>query len=98
MQLQLGDDEERSVALSRRLGAMERDGQVVRNRRGGYCVVNTRDLVAGRVLGPADGFGFMRPDEGGDDLFLSARQMKQLWHGDRIVVRVTGIDHRGRRI
>ena len=96
-ELQLSEDEERSVALSRRLGAMERDGQVVRNRRGGYCVVNTRDLVAGRVIGHADGFGFMRPDEGGDDLFLSARQMKQLWHGDRIVARVTGIDHRGRR-
>jgi ribonuclease R len=85
------------VALSRRTGAMERDGQVVRNRKGGFCVVNTRDLIAGRVIAHPDGFGFLKPDEGGDDLFLLPRQMKQLWHGDRIVVRVTGVDHRGRR-
>ncbi len=90
-------DEEPREALSRRLRAMERDGQVVRNRRDGYCVVNTLDLVAGRVIGHPDGFGFLKPDEGGDDLFLSARQMKPLWHGDRIVARVTGLDNRGRR-
>jgi ribonuclease R len=90
-------EEQDLVALSRRTGAMERDGQVVRNRKGGYCVVNTRDLIAGRVIAHPDGFGFLKPDEGGDDLFLLPRQMKQLWHGDRIVVRVTGVDQRGRR-
>jgi ribonuclease R len=94
--LELTDEEQRE-ALFRRLTAMERDGQLVRNRRGGYCVVNTLDLVAGRVIAHPDGFGFLKPDEGGQDLFLSARQMKPLWHGDRIVARVTGIDHRGRR-
>ena len=94
--LELTEEEQRE-ALFRRLTAMERDGQVVRNRRGGYCVVNTLDLVAGRVIAHPDGFGFLKPDEGGDDLFLSARQMKPLWHGDRIVARVTGLDHRGRR-
>ena len=85
------------VALSRRVNAMERDGQLVCNRKGGYCLVNTRDLVAGRVIGHPDGFGFLKPDEVGEDLFLSPRQMKRLWHGDRIVARVTGMDHRGRR-
>ncbi len=90
-------DDERHEALSRRLGAMARDGQVVRNRRGGYCVVNHEDLVHGRVIGHPDGFGFLQADEGGDDLFLSPREMRQLWHGDRIVARVAGVDHRGRR-
>ena len=84
-------------ALSRRVNAMARDGQVVCNRRGGYCVVNHEDLIHGRVIGHPDGFGFMRPDEGGDDLFLSPREMRRLWHGDRIVARVSGLDRRGRR-
>ena len=35
-------------ALRRRLRAMERDGQIIRNRREGYCLVNKQDLVAGR--------------------------------------------------
>jgi ribonuclease R len=84
-------------ALRRRLNAMERDGQLIRNRRDGFCVVNKKDLIAGRVIGHKDGFGFLKPDEGGDDLFLSPRQMRPLLHGDRAVVRVVGIDSRGRR-
>jgi len=90
-------DSERREALSRRLNAMGRDGQVVCNRRGGYCVVNREDLIHGRVIGHPDGFGFLHPDEGGDDLFLSPRQMRRLWHGDRIIAQVSGVDRRGRR-
>lgn len=84
-------------ALRRRLGAMERDGQVIRNRRDGFCLVNKQDLVAGRVIGHPDGFGFLVPDEGGEDLFLPPTQMRVLMHADRAVVQVAGIDHRGRR-
>jgi ribonuclease R len=84
-------------ALSRRLRAMERDGQLVCNRRGGYVPVNQADLVRGRVIGHPDGFGFLVPDEGGDDLFLSPREMRSLLHGDRAVARVVGVDRRGRR-
>ena len=90
-------DEEQLEALRRRLNAMERDGQLVRNRRGALCLVNKKDLIAGRVIAHQDGFGFLKPDEGGDDLFLSPRQMHALLHGDRAVVRVVGVDRRGRR-
>ena len=89
--------EEEQEALRRRLNAMERDGQLIRNRRDGFCLVNRKDLIAGRVIGHRDGFGFLKPDEGGEDLFLSPRQMRPLLHGDRAVVRVVGIDQRGRR-
>jgi ribonuclease R len=94
--LQLTDPQQLD-ALSRRINAMSRDGQVVMNRRGGYCVVNHEDLIHGRVIGHPDGFGFLHPDEGGEDLYLSPREMRRLWHGDRIVARVAGMDRRGRR-
>jgi ribonuclease R len=94
-QLEL-DDDERLEALRRRLRAMERDGQLVCNRNNQYCLVNKRDLIAGRVIGHADGFGFLKPDDGGDDLYLSFKEMRPLFHDDRAVVRVTGMDHRGR--
>ncbi len=89
-------DEEDLVALERRLGAMERDGQLLRNRKQAYCIVNRRDLIAGRVIGHPDGFGFVRPEDGGDDLYLYPKEMKALFHGDRVVVRVSGRDRRGR--
>jgi ribonuclease R len=83
-------------ALERRLGAMVRDGQLLRNRREAFCLVNKRDLVAGRVIGHPDGFGFVKPDDGGDDLYLYPKEMRALFHGDRVVARVTGKDRRGR--
>jgi ribonuclease R len=91
------ESEEQLEALRRRLRAMERDGQVLFNRRGGYGLVSKMNLVRGRVIGHADGFGFLVPDEGGDDIFLSARQMHACLHGDRVVARISGVDRRGRR-
>lgn len=88
-----GDDLE---SLRRRLRAMERDGQVVRNRRQAYGVAERMDLIRGRVSGHHDGFGFLIPEEGGDDLFLSPKQMRQVLHGDVVLGRVVGIDRRGR--
>jgi len=90
-------DEQGLEALRRRLNAMERDGQLMCNRRDGYGLVTKMDLIQGRVIGHADGFGFLVPDEGGEDLFLTAKEMRSLLHGDRAVVRVAGIDRRGRR-
>ena len=84
-------------ALSRRLRAMERDGQVIRNRRDGYGLMDKMQLVRGYIIAHPDGFGFLVPDDGSDDLFLSARQMRQLIHNDRIVACISGVDRRGRR-
>ena len=89
-------DEPDLTALGRRLSAMERDGQLVRNRKDAYCPVNKRNLIAGRVIGHPDGFGFVKPDDGGDDVYLYPRQMRALFHNDRAVVRVVGRDRRGR--
>lgn len=83
-------------ALARRLGAMERDGQLIRNRQNHYLPISKVDLVRGRVMGHADGFGFLIPDEGGEDLFLSPFEMRTLMHGDRAIVRPAGKSKRGK--
>jgi ribonuclease R len=85
------------TALHRRLRAMERDGQILYNRRRRYCLASKMDLITGRVIGHPNGFGFLVPDKGGDDLYLSAREMHALMHSDRAVVREVGRDRRGRR-
>jgi ribonuclease R len=50
----------------------------------------------GRIEGHHDGHGFLVPDGGETRVFLSAAEMRQVLHGDRAMVRVTGIDHRER--
>ena len=90
-------DEQDKEALRRRLRAMERDAQLIVNRHGDYGLTRKMDLIAGRVVGHPDGFGFLVPDDGGDDLFLSPKQMRSLLHGDRALASVIGIDRRGRR-
>ena len=52
--------------FSRRFSAMERDGQIMRNRKHAICVVDKLDLIKGKVQGHPDGFGFLVPDDGGD--------------------------------
>ncbi len=84
-------------ALSRRLSAMVRDGQLVRNRRGAYGVTEKMDLVRGRIIGHPDGFGFLVPDDGEPDVYLSHKQMRPVMHGDRVIARIVGLDRKGRR-
>jgi ribonuclease R len=93
----LGVSGERDLdAFARRLRAMERDGQVLKNRRGLYGLPQKMNMVRGRVIGHPDGFGFLVPEEGGDDLFLSPKEMRVALHGDRVLARVVGQDSRGR--
>lgn len=97
LQCLLDITEAESDIFARRISAMLREGQIMRNRKGDICVVEKLDLVKGRVQGHSDGFGFLTPDDGSPDLFLSAKEMHKALHGDRVMVREIGIDRRGRR-
>jgi len=90
--------DEREI-FNRRLNAMERDGQIIRNRKGALCLPEKIHLIPGVVFGHPDGFGFLVPDDKEkypDDLFLGPREMAQVMHGDRAMVRMAGVDRKGR--
>jgi ribonuclease R len=83
--------------LEDRLDSMHRAGQIIENRRREYCLTAKLDLLTGTVSGHRDGFGFVARDDGqGDDIYLSAREMRSLFDGDRVVVKVQGFDRRGK--
>lgn len=95
--VRLNIDVDEAEAFRRRLGAMQRDGQLVINRRGDLCLPDKIELKAGRVEGHADGFGFFVPDDKSGDMFLSEKEMHQVLHGDRVMCRERGVDRRGRK-
>jgi ribonuclease R len=82
--------------LGRRLNAMERDGQIRADRSGTYTLADQSSFITGRVSAHRDGYGFVIPDEAGDDLFLNDKEMNKVLNGDRVRARVTGTDRRGR--
>ena len=89
-------DHEQVEALRKRLRAMERDGQVMSDRKGAYGLVDKMNLIHCKVQGHRDGYGFAMPVGEGEDIYLSSRQMHFVFDGDEVLVLVTGEDRRGR--
>lgn len=90
------DDEQDLIALQRRLRAMERDGQLIKTRKGSYGLVRRMDLIKGRIIAHRDGFGFLHRGSEGGDLYLSSRQMARVFNGDEVLARLDERDFRGK--
>lgn len=87
---------EEQEGFRRRLKAMCRDGQLIQDRAGKYALVKQMAMVTGRVQAHRDGYGFLLAEDGREDIFLPAKQMRGLLHEDRVVVRVVQQRHRSR--
>ena len=92
----LGVKPEEFDGMTRRLNAMERDGQIKPDRSGNYTLANQENFISGKVNSHRDGYGFLIPEDGSDDLYLPEREMQKVLHGDRVTARVVGTDRRGR--
>ncbi|MDP6436465.1 MAG: ribonuclease R [Gammaproteobacteria bacterium] len=90
-------DEQDRKALQRQLKKMLAAGQLLKNRRDEYCLLAKLDALTGKVSGHPDGFGFLVPDDGGEDIYLPFHEMRALLDGDRVAVRLSGRGRNGRR-
>jgi ribonuclease R len=82
--------------LTAELEGLLQAGEIIRNRREEYCLRERLPLIVGTVSGHKDGHGFVMPDDHSAPVFLSPRQMLETMHGDRVAVRTSGVDSRGR--
>ncbi|MEX2466542.1 MAG: ribonuclease R [Gemmatimonadota bacterium] len=74
--------------LKRLLASLERSGKVIRTRGNRYAVPASMDVVPGTVSMTRRGDGFVRPAEGGEDVFVPAAWLDTAMDGDRVAVRV----------
>ena len=76
--------------LVKTLVQMEEKGQVVRSRSNRYGTPATMNLVSGKFIGHAKGFGFVAQDEAGlDDVFIPPNEVNGAVNGDKVLVRVS---------
>jgi len=73
--------------LKRMLDDMAADGEVVRFKGNSYSLATAVKSVRGKLSAHRDGYGFVTPEGGGDDIFIPQRYMKSAMHGDTVEVR-----------
>ena len=84
--------------FEKRIGAMARQGQILINRKDILCISKKLNLIPGKITGHPDGFGFLIPEDSSlQDVFLSPKEMSKVFHGDEVMVQVTGLDKKGRQ-
>lgn len=90
------NDKRTKKILSKHLAGMLHSGELLFNRKEQYCLVQQSDLETGIVIGHADGFGFLKRDAGGDDMFIPPREMRALLNGDRVVASKGKLNRQGK--
>ncbi|MEE9614694.1 MAG: ribonuclease R, partial [Thermodesulfobacteriota bacterium] len=76
---------------------MAAEGTLVKIRGNRYGLPSKMNLITGEMLCHPNGFGFVKPEEGGEDLFINPARLNGAMHGDRVVARVEGVKRDGRR-
>ncbi|WP_432363821.1 ribonuclease R [Sporosarcina sp. UB5] len=84
--------------LVKMLVQLEQTGEIIRSRTNRYGVPERMNLVRGKFIGHAKGFGFVTPEtEGMDDIFIPPHEVNGAMNGDIVLVRVSKGDFGDRR-
>ncbi len=92
----LGERRAKRQQLAERLQELIEAGELVALEGGRFGLTAAMNLKVGQVSVHPDGFAFVTPEveaEAGD-IFINPGNLKEAWHGDKVVVR---LEHRGRR-
>jgi len=73
--------------LKRMLDDMAADGEIARYKGNSYSLATAAKSIRGTLSTHRDGYGFVTPEGGGEDIFIPQRHMKNAMHGDTVEVR-----------
>ncbi|MEI6702353.1 MAG: ribonuclease R, partial [Deltaproteobacteria bacterium] len=70
--------------LKNMLEDMADDGEVVRLKGNSYTLPGKTKTLRGRISVHRDGYGFVTPEGGGEDIFIPSKYLKGALHGDLV--------------
>ncbi|TWT24344.1 ribonuclease R [Planomicrobium sp. CPCC 101110] len=84
------EDADEFKELVKTLVRLEEKGLLVRSRSNRYGVPERMNLMRGRFIGHAKGFGFVAPEEAGmDDVFIPPNEVNGAVNGDTVMIRIS---------
>ena len=72
--------------LKNMLEDMAEDGELIRLKGNSYTLPGKMKTTRGRISVHRDGYGFVTPDGGGEDIFIPSKFLKGALHGDLVEV------------
>lgn len=72
-------------------------GDLIRTKGNGYSLPGSDNLVTGRLSTHPDGYGFVIPDNGSDDIYIPARYLQGNMHGDLVEARIEYLKRSGKK-
>ncbi|WP_019415919.1 ribonuclease R [Paenisporosarcina sp. TG20] len=92
------EDSDEFKELIKTLVHLEEKGYVIRSKSNRYGVPERMNLLRGKFIGHARGFGFVAPDEEGmDDIFIPPTEVNGAMNGDIVLARVSNASSGDRR-
>ncbi|MET0785113.1 MAG: ribonuclease R [Paenisporosarcina sp.] len=92
------EDADEFKELIKTLVKLEEKGYVIRSKSNRYGVPERMNLLRGKFIGHARGFGFVAPEEEGmDDIFIPPTEVNGAMNGDTVLVRVSSASSGDRR-
>ncbi len=76
---------------------LREQGKITQVGRNQWAIQTEVKEVLGKIIGHAEGRGFVSPVDGGEKIFLRNHDMNEVLHGDTVKVRITGRDKRNKR-
>lgn len=73
------------------------DGEIIKIKGNRFGLPEKMNLVTGVVQGHPDGYGFVIPEDGGEDLFINPRSMREVMHGDKVICRAESAQKGGKK-